>query len=106
MENLERLPKWARDRIAHAEREEAAAKERLAALTAQPTGEPGTIQYGNYLDDERPIPERDTVTFVLGPYRQKIDIRFRDGQVEVMGTDRLVIEPNASNVVHLSLVKR
>jgi len=56
------------------------------------------------IDNARPLPKNSQVMFVIKPEEklyQQIEVRIREGRLEVSGYRTLRIEPRASNVIHI-----
>jgi hypothetical protein len=109
---MSKLPKWAQRYIQNLERDLDSRNQEIAALTGEVVKEPGRMTFGYSLfgSGEHPIPEHDHVTVYQRGSKPgwpvgSIEVRAYDDRVEIHGSDSIRIEPRASNVVNVELVR-
>jgi len=102
-ERIEKLPKWARFRIAKLEADNSSLKRRIHEMDS---GE-SNIWFGNPLDQIH-IPSGSTVTFQLKEGKISFRIYDEDEPEVYMSTDatKLIFRPAASNAMFFSVEER
>lgn len=107
MENIDKLPKWAQQRIRLLERRVEELKEALAQRNGE-AGD-GRVILNPFSDDARlTFPTDTTVRFSVSgeKYRGYFEFRHKpkEGTVEVHGSGAMIIKPHVTNVISLCLV--
>ena len=103
--DIKRLPKWAQHHIERLEADLAASRREvreMAGVSNQPTEV--FIWRGMELD---PLPRRTQIRFLVdGPCkndRDHIDVKVRNGRLDIMGSRTYRILPRASNAIEIAL---
>lgn len=98
----QRLPKWAQQELQRLERDLAYAKARLAQGP-----EDSRVIADPYSDPPRPLGSDTSIDFRFGDgWSDRINVRIDDGGIRVMGGSRLVVTPEASNVIRIETRER
>jgi len=99
---FDKLPKWAQREIERLQRDLEHAKARLA------TGpEDSRVFADPYNDTPRPLGHDTTIDFRFSDsWHDRLTVRIEGNGVRLMGGSRLVITPEASNVVHIETRER
>lgn len=101
---IAKLPKWARDEIAHLARQLADANAKIAALT---TGEPSLVSWSDGLKADHPLPEYATVRFKIhdgydGDLTAHITKRHQQTVLAINGGRAIHVYPGASNAIYIT----
>jgi len=99
-EQLDRLPKYARDHIEALERKVSKHEQRDLEVENHTTG----IEWSENWKDRHALPKGSTVWFGTSPNRVTVHVR-HDGEIRVSAQDNLVIYPGASNTVTVKSVR-
>jgi len=102
MENLDKLPKWARDRIKRLEEQVETLRGSLARRNGEATD--GRIVLNPYDDNERLVfPDHTHVRLSMSDkgWRDYFDVRLKGGCIEVSCGGPMSIQPHVTNVISL-----
>lgn len=104
MNDITKLPKWARHEIERLRVNAKAMELDMAAIVGATPTKIEIDPYRHHRDEDMPrlfIPEKETVAFTIDGGR--IDVRLRDNAVEIcavsLGERSLVVQPHVSNVI-------
>lgn len=103
MENLDKLPKWARDRISRLERQVETLQETLAHRNGEASS--GRIILNPYDDDARLVfPDHTNVRFAMSDkgWRDYFEVRLKGDCIEVACGGPMIIKPHVTNVISLT----
>lgn len=107
----ERLPKWARDYIAHLERRAVNAEAQAAEATAGPADSNVFREWGLRHDDQ-PIGRNAAIRYKLvdgRDFANSITVRIRHDDphaLDINGDCQIAVEPRAGNSIRVRLVDR
>jgi len=97
--DINKLPKWAQQKIERLENDLAYAKERLTA------GPENSNTFADPYGDPRPLGEGTAIEFHLGgadDRHKRIRVRITErGWLDINGGDMLIVRPNASNSIEV-----
>ncbi len=104
-EREQRLPKWAQEKLTDARRRVRDANE-LAQAARLATKPDETDTLIDPWGDSIGLPKGERVRFLLADddnLREWVDVRVKDGVLELMGGGSLVLRPQVTNVVHIKV---
>ena len=96
-QRIKKLPKWAQMYIGKLQRDNAA----LRAERGKIADGDAKITFWVNFDEDHGIPDRARVVFQAND--GTIDLKLRDGKVQVHASYTLIIEPASSNSINLSV---
>lgn len=96
--DVAKLPRWARMYIFALEQQ----NDRLRAAWATMEDANARVSWSDGLSAERGIPERATVTFLMGS-KHHVCVAMRRGKVNVNASGALRIYPSAANDIYLDV---
>lgn len=111
MEGIEKLPKWAQEKVAILESRLANAE---AELSARKSNAPSRVMVEQHMDGTAEYLTTREVTFVLGVGEvksnglgQRVRVRLQDsGRITINGDDCLAVMPQSANHVEVALLRR
>lgn len=99
---IQKLPKWARDLIAHQVREISRLSEHLVIAKGDFPASKVKVPPGIH-DDERELflPEHLSVDFTLSGPRDVVSARIEGDKLRLVGARELILYPEVSNVISM-----
>lgn len=101
MNDIKKLPVWARQEIEHLQGECRRLERRATAWEKQEHSRVCIPHYGGVLGQAKFLPDDLTYRFSLNGGKDYVDVRFRHGALELMANDGLLISPQANNLAHV-----
>jgi hypothetical protein len=100
IEDLARLPKWAQRRIQSLEGSVTHWRDKALETASEGEGTNTVTRIG--INEFRYLPSDSLVQFKT-PDGNHIDVRVKDGIVDIIGSSALIVEPVAGNHIHVSV---
>lgn len=94
MEDVSKLPKWARFKLEKLEADVKFYHQRLAELG----GDAETNTFMGY-ENRQPLPKNETIFFYVGD--SYVSVRVNGSYIELRGAENITISPRASNSVEI-----
>lgn len=95
MEDVSKLPKWARHRLAKLEADVGVYNQKLDELS----GDAETNTFMGFPHKQQPLPKDETICFCVGD--SYLSVRVKGNYIYLNGSENITIKPRASNAVEI-----